>query len=285
MKSSFHILVIAAAILLALPAFAQTSASPATVPCKVPPPPPKPQAYSAELKTTTVQTLVDGTTITRESTETRAQDSERRTMSTNTVILSPTNMPTYTNTNVNDPVEGTQTSWNSQTKKARITKIPPADQRYGCWATESGNFRMNYGKPRPAGLPGIAAVTAVEGPAQLAPQPAVTASIFTRNNFSKPEDLGTESILGVEVHGTRSTWVTPVGQIGNDRPITHTTENWSAPGFGFPFRTIYDDPQSGKRTSEVVRLDLSEPPPETFQPPEGYQVTTEEMHEVPCAQQ
>jgi hypothetical protein len=42
------------------------------------------QAYTAESKTTSVQTLANGTTITRESTEVRAVDSELRTLDTRT---------------------------------------------------------------------------------------------------------------------------------------------------------------------------------------------------------
>jgi hypothetical protein len=284
MRSSFRILGVAAALALALPVCAQTAVGSSTVPCKVQPVPPKPHPYTVELKTTTVQTLLDGTTITRETNETRALDSQGRTLFSNNSMVMFEGMTAITNANVNDPVEGTQANWDSRTKKARVIKLPPKDQRYGCWATESGTFRMSYGRPRPAGAPPLSAVNGVQGPAQLAPQPGVTASLFARSS-GKPEDLGTESIMGIEAHGTRNTIVTPVGQIGNDRPITRTTEVWMAPGFNFPFRMISDDPQMGKRTTEIVRLDLSEPSPETFQPPEGYQVTTEEMHEVPCAQQ
>ncbi|MGA7339808.1 MAG: hypothetical protein WBE72_03385 [Terracidiphilus sp.] len=35
---------------------------------------------------------------------------------------------------------------------------------------------------------------------------------------------------------------------------------------------------------ELVSLDLSEPHPSVCQPPEGYEVVTEEMHQVPCQQ-
>jgi hypothetical protein len=38
----------------------------------------------------------------------------------------------------------------------------------------------------------------------------------------------------------------------------------------------------GTETSEVIGLDLSEPPLSTFQPPEGYDIQVDEMREVPC---
>lgn len=97
------------------------------------------------------------------------------------------------------------------------------------------------------------------------------------------EDLGTDTIMGVEVRGTRITITTPVGRIGNDQPLVRTEERWSAPSLGgLTLRDINNDPQSGKSTRELVNLDLSEPDPSTFQPPEGYEVVTEEMHQVAC---
>jgi hypothetical protein len=47
---------------------------------------------------------------------------------------------------------------------------------------------------------------------------------------------------------------------------------------------VTDDPRTGKRTRELVELSQSEPDPATFQPPEGYEVVTQELHEVPCQQ-
>jgi hypothetical protein len=90
------------------------------------------------------------------------------------------------------------------------------------------------------------------------------------------------TIQGLEAKGTRVTSVIPAGQMGNDNPITTTQELWRAPGFRFPLREIYDDPRTGKRTREVVSLTIGEPDLSLFQPPEGYEVVNEEMHEVPC---
>jgi hypothetical protein len=88
--------------------------------------------------------------------------------------------------------------------------------------------------------------------------------------------------MGLEAHGVRMTITTPAGEVGNDRPLVRTTETWTAPGLLFPLRQIMTDPRSGTETREVVSLDLSEPPVSTFQPPEGYEIQVDEMHEVPC---
>jgi len=98
------------------------------------------------------------------------------------------------------------------------------------------------------------------------------------------EELGTDTIMGVEVRGYRTTVTTPVGRIGNDQPLVSTTETWTAASLGITVRQISEDPRMGKTTREMVNLDLSEPEPSVFQPPAGYEVLNEEMHEVPCQQ-
>ena len=74
--------------------------------------PPGP-AYTAEFKTTPVQTLANGTKITRESTEERAVDSQQRTLNTRTEAPFSVDQTPFTWGNVNDPVENAQITWNS----------------------------------------------------------------------------------------------------------------------------------------------------------------------------
>lgn len=64
-------------------------------------------SYTAELKTTNVRTLSDGTTITRVTTETRAWDSQNRLLiSTTRTVPGVEEQKTITNGRVDDPVEG-----------------------------------------------------------------------------------------------------------------------------------------------------------------------------------
>lgn len=229
------------------------------------------QAYTAESKTTSVQTLANGTTITRESTEIRAVDSQRRTLNIRTEGPFSEDQPRFTWGNVNDPVENTQITWNSQTRQVQVIKLPPASERHGCWQSDSGQMTMSFGPLHP----------------EEAPRPkiqAIATAVKSRQDFPQPkvEDLGTTTIQGVETRGQRWTTVTPVGQIGNDRELVSTNEVWAAVNLGIPMREVNDSPQGGKTTTEVVRLDLSEPPLSTFQPPEGYEVVIEELHQVTC---
>jgi hypothetical protein len=220
------------------------------------------QIYTAEFKDTRVQTLANGTTITRETSSTQAKDAQGRFVTMTTQQRD--GQAFITNAHVDDPVAGTSTDWSSQSKRATIVKLPPDDQRRGCWTSPAGHQTIDYG-PRSQDLP---APVVPAGP----------------NQHEKPvyEDLGTMTILGIEVHGQRSTMTTPAGAAGNDQPLVTTTENWGAKGYPFQLRRLRDDPRQGKEDRELVKLDQGEPDASLFQPPEGYEIVTDEM--VPCKQ-
>jgi hypothetical protein len=267
------------------------------------------QPYMAEFKNTHVQTLADGTTITRETKEVMALDSQGRRLTANSIemVLPDGPQRDRLTTHVNDPVENTEANWDSLNKTARVIKLPPQDQRHGCWSTDAGNYRMNYGPVRPNQLateldarlgPGVvmgtgavvsssvAATGSTSGiVTSISSAPSATPpAAMPRPAVNRPvqEDLGTDVIEGVEVRGYRTTTTIPVGQIGNDRPIVTTGETWMAPSLGIVLRSVNDSPQSGKQTREITSLSLGDPDPSLFQPPEGYKVTVEELHQVPC---
>jgi len=231
------------------------------------------QPYTAEFKITTVQTLADGTTITRESTEIEARDSQGRHLHS---ITEQTPMPGFepgTSASVNDPAEGTQSDWNSRTKQARVIKLLPLDERKGCWANDAGNFRTSmYEGPKPG------------APAQNGTVLASGSTIVpAQRHTPEVEDLGKSTIQGFEVQGRRFTTTIPTGEAGNDQPIVTVSEHWTSPQLGITLREITDNPRSGKRTRELVNITQGEPDISIFQPPEGYEVKTEELHQVTCS--
>jgi hypothetical protein len=258
----------------AFPVFGQTAIPPHRTPRPVTPIP----AYTAEFKTVNVRTLANGTTITTETREMDARDSQGRSFFSSTRTPSAPGVE-VTNGNIENPVDNTRIMWNSHDKKASVIRLPAQDQRHGCWASASGSyhFTIRYGgetpppntTPRGVGEGSAIAMEQVGGPS---------------SNEWKREELGTTTIQGLEAQGKRLTIVIPAGQMGNDNPITTTREMWRAPGFPFLLREAYDDPRTGKRTRETVSLTIGEPDLSMFQPPEGYEVVNEEMHEVPCQQ-
>jgi hypothetical protein len=73
-----------------------------------------------------------------------------------------------------------------------------------------------------------------------------------------------------------------VGAIGNDQPLVRTTETWRAISLGIIVHEVTDNPQTGKRTKEMTKFSNREPYAGSFQPPEGYEIVTQEMHEIAC---
>jgi hypothetical protein len=281
---SLRALVFFAFFATAIPLEAQSTAIQQTAPCTADPP--KQLPYIAEIRTHKVQTLADGTTITRDGKEVQARDTQGRWMSSRSgnqmfagsAMFDGENIDSMTWGDAEDPVEGIRAHWNSRTMKAQLIRLPPPGSRFGCWS--SGSFSMSYG-PKPSQL-------AVVSPSSIRSGPSASTGSRPPLRPARPmpavEDLGTSTIAGLEAHGHRATTTTAIGQMGNDQPLVRVNETWFAPGIAIPLRQITRDPLNGTETQEVVSLDLSEPPASTFQPPEGYEIQIEEMHEVPCQQ-
>lgn len=203
--------------------------------------------YTLSRTTIIVQTVADGTTITRTFTVQAAHDSEGRTYSEEHETLNiradgkPVDLVHYF---VSDPVARTNINWDDRTKIANVTHIPDPEtiQR----------------RTQPMQVPDATAAR----PPQAVRVP--------RQESRK--DLGVRSIAGIEAKGTRTTSIIPAGDVGNDRPLTIVTENWISTQYHIPLLTILDDPRMGKRTDEVTEFQPGEPDPALFQIPEGYTV-------------
>lgn len=209
--------------------------------------------YTAEFKITRIRTLENGTTITHESTEVRAADSHGRTMTATTTRQPSGEESTFTS--VFDPVAGTRSSW-----------VTPGQQQVTV-------FSMH---PREA----VAPCAGAAAPAKNLAQPA-------EHRTSTTEDLGVETIEGVEARGRRTTITTPVGLIGNSEPLVSTHESWLSTTMrpSLAVREINDDPDSGRMTKELTSISLSEPDESVFQFPQGYEVVNREPAAPACAPQ
>jgi hypothetical protein len=97
----------------------------------------------------------------------------------------------------------------------------------------------------------------------------------TRPQTSAPEDLGTQTIDGVSVRGSRTTTVTPTGAQGNDGPITSSYEDWYSPELNLVIRYVSNDPRSGTHTMGIANLSRSDPDPTLFMVPADYTTVDE----------
>lgn len=85
--------------------------------------------------------------------------------------------------------------------------------------------------------------------------------------------LGTKTINGLTVQGTRRTRTIPVGQIGNDKPIVITREEWYSPDLQIVISSTRSDPRFGTTTFQLTNINRSEPPQSLFIVPPDYTVT------------
>jgi hypothetical protein len=211
--------------------------------------------YSATVKTTTVQRLADGTTITRVSTTKEARDSAGRSMHQSSNER-PDGEPAIVNTSVMDPTNRTMTHWFNLSKQATVVHLPelkavtPTSLSSRTADGAGGSIGSGAGQPLSVSTP----------PAQ------------TKVRKRQREQLGGKTIAGVYAEGNRTTTTIPEGAEGNDRPMTIVSETWRSPELKITLLSVNDDPRSGKRTTEVTDLDRAEPDPSVFQVPEGYTV-------------
>jgi hypothetical protein len=197
--------------------------------------------------TTVVQTLANGTTVTRTFTIREARDSEGRTYSETQQTLhvradgQPVDLVTYS---IFDPVASARINWEKHTKIAIVTHMP------------APKTVQDQTLPMP--------VPDVEG----ARQPHTVRPTQQQTT----EDLDERTIAGIEAKGTRRTGVIPAGDQGNDKPLLIVSEKWMSTQYHIPLLTITDDPRTGKRTDEVTEFQPGEPDPALFRIPEGYTV-------------
>ena len=83
------------------------------------------------------------------------------------------------------------------------------------------------------------------------------------------EDLGEQVMEGVTVKGTRTTTVIPAGAIGNELPITVTSEEWFSPDLKILVMTKHADPRTAETTYRLTDITRGEPDPSLFDLPAG----------------
>ena len=88
----------------------------------------------------------------------------------------------------------------------------------------------------------------------------------------KHEDLGANVIEGVSATGTRETNTIEAGAMGNDRPITITSERWMSPDLQIEIKSIHNDPRMGQTTHSVTNINRAEPDTSLFQVPSDYKI-------------
>ena len=243
--------------------------------------------YSAQAATETVQTLADGNRITHQSSSTLYRDSQGRTRRDQTLdAIGPfgaaANPPNLTF--ITDPVAQLQYVLDNNAKTAQETSLSTGD-----WGASASGARAGVlartgtalsGGPQTMGdLPSL--------PPMPPPLPGGGQAVmffrkFGENPLPPPgsaqpapttEDLGKQTIEGVECQGTRSTVTIAAGAIGNDLPIQIVSERWYSPDLQEVVLSTNSDPRVGKTTYRLTNISRNSPALSLFQVPAGYSVT------------
>ena len=221
--------------------------------------------YSATITNESVQTLADGNRIVQSSTGTTARDSHGRTRQDAPLPpignLSAANAPHLVF--IMDPVTQVSYTLNLTDKTAEKMSIPsaapgPSAATAGArqvFVTQSGAVQVPDAPPPP---PAIAIVKSLgsEEHAELT-----------------TEDLGTETMEGLLVTGTRTTRTIPAGEIGNEKPISIVTEVWTSPDLKTIVYSKRSDPRMGEQTFKLANIVRAEPDASLFTVPADFKLT------------
>ena len=219
--------------------------------------------YSATITNESVQTLADGNRIVQNSSGTTARDSQGRTRQDAPLPpignLSAENAPHLVF--IMDPVAQVSYTLNLTDKTAEKMSPPsgapgPSDSTAGgrqVFVVRSGGVQVPDAPP---------------------PTIAMAKSLGLEEHADvTTEDLGTETMEGLLVTGTRTTRTIPAGEIGNEKPISIVTEVWTSPDLKTIVYSKRSDPRMGEQTFKLSNLVRVEPDASLFTVPADFKFT------------
>jgi hypothetical protein len=227
--------------------------------------------YSAQAVTEMTQILSDGNRIVNTNSAAVYRDGEGRTRREQTLRaignFSAHGEPFQT-ISINDPVAGVAYMLEPHSHTARkiqglrIDAETRAGFRISSPSGEGEAFTLN---------------TTTSGPVTLARGTAEAKMVEERDRTAfRKEDLGTQTVEGVNAVGTKTTITIPAGQIGNERAIEIVDERWFSPDLQTMVMTRHSDPRSGETVYRLTNITRTEPDRSLFEVPAGYTVNEQE---------
>ncbi len=221
--------------------------------------------YSADQATTTTQVLQDGNRIVHASTAKVYRDAQGRTRVERTLgSIGPVGSEqSHTMIMINDPVARVQFHLEPQTHsafKASSVEFGPAAKKHQAEA-----MAINGAHPS-------ANVAFSSGPGEGGPGMVFFKSTLPGDVKKTTEDLGTQTMEGLQVTGTRTTITIPPGGEGNEQPMQIVDEQWYSPDLHTNIKTIHTDPRMGQTVFTVTNVSRTNPDTSLFKIPAGYEV-------------
>ena len=207
--------------------------------------------YSAIGTTETVQTLADGNHIVHTNASHYYRDSSGRTRTELSLsAVGPFTLEeSSTVVMITDPVAKQRFVLHPEQKRADVLPLGPVALAAGAG-----------GAVHTADAAG--AVVSTGGPARCLPG----AGSVPATNVS----LGQKTLAGLQATGTKTEYTIPAGQIGNEQPITVTSEKWVSEELGVTVSSTLHDPMIGDTQFHLSQIERTEPDPSLFAVPADY---------------
>jgi hypothetical protein len=287
MRLKFHSLVLITVILFAAGLFAQAPVDPGPVvigsmagppglPAKgmvsmhvegMDAAPVKGAPFCATITTEHTQPFADGNRIHTSDTSNMCRDSEgriRRESELNLLGAAPQKSGAKM-ISITDPVAGVHYMLDSDSKTAHKMALPPSP---GATAGVAAGPEFGTSHKREDVM--IYRGTGDGGP---------TLNVFFKNDKEGSDDtpattekLGDQTIEGIHATGTRVTTTIPAGKMGNDQPITVTSERWYSPELKVTVMTKHNDPWAGELKTQFTNVNTAEPDKSLFVVPADYKI-------------
>lgn len=100
--------------------------------------------------------------------------------------------------------------------------------------------------------------------------------------FVTHEDLGKQTMAGVETTGVRETDTINPWMAGNDRPMSIVREYWHSAALNMNLLSTLTDPRIGTQRFTITEISTSEPDARLFLPPAGYKIVDQRSYAPPA---
>jgi hypothetical protein len=223
--------------------------------------------YSAKQTHERTQTLADGTHITVNTVSNVYRDSSGRTRTeANEEIAT-----------INDPVNGAIYRLNMKAQTATTIKVMQNAVTFDGSKTSLDALQTQLQTDLQAkvaeALPRTTTGVMTEnGAVTVTYSNSPNGERFNSDEYQR-ESLGTQTMEGLVVEGTRITMTIPQGAIGNDRPIKTVIEQWYSPELHLYVMTKNSDPRNGESITRLTEVNRGEPDAALFQVPANYKGT------------
>ncbi len=229
----------------------------------------KGQPFSADVIDETDQFLADGNHIHRETHGKIFRDSQGRSRNENEVGGFMAGSKPFIHIQIVDPVEGAFITLDPEHKVATVRHFERSGPATGFKPAPRA------AQPTQAGQSGT--ITPPPPDAQPLLQNLRDRQGQSASRQHSREDLGTMQIEGFTVKGVRYTQIVPAGSVGNDKPMTTTSEHWFSDDFNIHLLTKSSSPESGQHVRRLVNIRSGDPDPLVFQVPADYTVKEQQQ--------